>query len=134
MLEESRRTGVSLRQLIDSKRGDPSVGASRDNARTWMIKDHAMYCQRRSLCFRGVNHLSLVADPSTHSKGEVMIGVFYSWEAGLAAFFNSCSASLGGFLLQLGFQNLGPASEWGPFHKNLIGVYVGYPFGKAFRY
>ena len=33
----------------------------------------------------GVKHLSIAADPATHSKKEVLAGLLYSWECGIAA-------------------------------------------------
>ena len=85
MMEESHRTGVSLSQLIDSKREDAHMGAAPSQALAWLSKRHTMYCLRREMSFRNVHHFSMVSDPSTHSKLEVMIGVFDSCETGVGA-------------------------------------------------
>ena len=45
-----------------------------------------MHCERREMCFRGTHHLNMISDPSTHSKQDFLIGLFYSWETGIAAY------------------------------------------------
>ena len=84
-MQEAIRTGISLPQLVDSKRQDRSHGCAAVTSQFWMHKYHDLYCSRRAVCFRGVRHLSMVCDPSTHSRQEIMISLVYSWEAGLAA-------------------------------------------------
>jgi hypothetical protein len=47
-----------------------------------------MYRDQRKLGFTHVQHLTVVADPATHSKQELMFGVAYSWESDSAAYLD----------------------------------------------
>ena len=68
LMQESHRTGVSISQLIDSKRVVVHMGAAPSLAHHWLSKRRTMYGERRELSFRNVHHFSMVSDPSTHSK------------------------------------------------------------------
>ena len=80
LLDESMRCGVSLSTMMRTRRHDDSCGASPSNAAAWLTKAHALYTERRQEIFRGVRHVSMVCDPSTHCKEEVMLSVLFSSE------------------------------------------------------
>ena len=61
------------------------MGCSETCTLLWVAKHQHLYRARRALCFHGVHHLNMVADPSTHSKRETMVTVCWSWECGAAA-------------------------------------------------
>jgi len=84
-IHSARTSGVCLPGLLQTRIEDVDAGCSQHCARLWVAKHHAMYIERRALVMHGVNHLCMVADPSTHSKRETMVAVCWSWEAGGAA-------------------------------------------------
>ena len=88
LIHKARGSGLPLTGLLQAKSDDPEAGCSQWCAQLWVAKYNCLYNERRALLLHGVHHLSMVADPSTHSKRETMASVCWSWEAGGAAHAN----------------------------------------------
>jgi hypothetical protein len=87
LMAKARRTGISLRQAINSNDDNPIAGGSDSSAPRWRNKFQTMYNKNVALSFlpHEVNHVSMAADPSTHSSKEIMVSLVYSWENDLGA-------------------------------------------------
>ena len=68
MLQESRVTNASLRQVIAIRNNDVYVGCAESNAESWLTKYSSMYAVRRKLAFKQMCHINVVLDPSHHGK------------------------------------------------------------------
>ena len=83
LMERAQETGVSLRKTItiDSSKVSPALGD------LWTLKYLQMYNESARLAFirAAVNHVSIVADPATHSTKEACAVLAYSWEQNISA-------------------------------------------------
>ena len=61
------------------------MGCHESRALVWLAKYVDMYRGRRRLAFDRIQHLNIVADPSTHNKQETMALICWSWQAQVAA-------------------------------------------------
>ena len=85
-IQEARETGCSLATVLVVRKKDDHAGTDATGASRFMAKHHMMYNFRRDLAFRGVRHLCAISDPSIHSKRDMDVTVFWSWETKTAAF------------------------------------------------
>ena len=86
MMQSSRQSGASLAQVAVVRKDDPDAGCCGAVTGSALSSMNATYRERMRLAFTGTNHLCIVADPATHSKKETMIGICWSWEAGVGAY------------------------------------------------
>ena len=84
-MENALASAQSLSSVLEVRRADEHAGAHPRLVATLMAKKQAMYRERRKMAFDGVKAWSIVADPATHSKQEVLGTLIYSWEIGIAA-------------------------------------------------
>lgn len=82
---KARAGGCSLETVVRMQAADQQSGGTVSQVPIWIGKLHAMYHANRTCSFMNTMHLSLVADPSTHSKVETMVAVAYNWEDNVAA-------------------------------------------------
>ena len=75
-IEAAKDGGCSLMSVIRTNK----LGVCANQAYTWMQKSHAIYAERRAMCFDGTSHLNIVADPANHSRRSTMVGIAWSWE------------------------------------------------------
>jgi len=86
LIEKARDSGCSIDVLVRTRQDDPEIlKASVTQCSMFMGKYHEMYDAQRTMAFSGVSNLSLVADPSTHSKRDTLVSVAYAWEDNQAA-------------------------------------------------
>ena len=85
IIEESRREGCSLEQVVGIRAADDHVGCAKSNCTEWRGRLADMYRHRRKMALDNVYHLSICADPATHCRQEVQATLVWSWEAGTAA-------------------------------------------------
>ena len=86
VLQEARRSGASLSTVLNIRQKDAHAGTDKTNDRTYQTKHHMMYNIRRDFAFRDARHICVISDPSIHSKKDLGVTVFWSWETGTAAF------------------------------------------------
>ena len=86
VLQEARRSGSSVSSVLSIRKKDAHAGSDTSNAMSLITKHIMMYCNRRDLAFRDVRHLCVISDPSIHSKKDLGVSVFWSWETQTAAF------------------------------------------------
>ena len=68
LFSQALDSGVSLAQVAVVRGQDPHVGCHETRARAWLAKLNDMYRDRRRLAFDRIQHLNIVAGPSTHNK------------------------------------------------------------------
>ena len=83
-MENALATAQSLSNVLNVRRADEHAGSHPRSAFHLLGKKQAMYRERRKMAFDGVKTWSIVADPATHSKREVLGTLIYSWEIGIA--------------------------------------------------
>ena len=86
MMEDARRSGASLARVTVVRRDDQEAGCGQRVTSDVFAHMGFLYRERMRMAFLGVNHLSIVADPATHSKKETMASICWSWQVGIAAF------------------------------------------------
>ncbi len=85
VIEEARRAGCSLEQVVEIRREDGFMGCSSSNCPEWRGRLGDMYRERRKMSLDKVHHLFLCADPATHVRKSTMATLVWSWEAGSAS-------------------------------------------------
>jgi len=87
IMEQSRSTYTSVRQVLDVRRDDAHTGCGPQLGEVWVNKLLTIYQERRRHTFGSqVNHINLASDPATHSKKEAMVSVAWSWESEAGAY------------------------------------------------
>jgi len=85
--EKAKRFRATLSHTVRMSELAPDAVPDTSGGTTahWMRKFLAMYARKRSLGFKGVRHISVAIDPSSHSGEELMPGTAYSWENDVTA-------------------------------------------------
>ena len=72
IIQEARRDGCSLEQVVGVRSKDEHMGCAKSNCPTWRGRLGDMHRARRRIALDGASHLCICADPSTHATQKMV--------------------------------------------------------------